>query len=236
MANADFTKQSGTPGGFTGESYQAEKKAEKPLTPAQKKLSRLENALPGGLKNQAVAAVILTAAIAVSVLGMGGAKLHSAWRTAADSFVSGVAADVKSGSKYTMQAQLEIRAASARSVILAASGFSGVSGETLAGAQSALDAMDAALAEGAGPEALYDADVALEAAINLLHADVKAHAPEANKTGAEHTAFSQFAGAGTTLRHLSYNEAANNYNEAAGGFPASLIGKLWGCGKVEPFA
>ena len=235
MANADFTKQT-APGGFTGDSYQAKKKVEKPLTPAQIKLSRLENALPGGLKNQAVAAAVLAVVIAVSVLGVGGAKLHGAWRTAADSFVNGVPADIASGDRYTMRAQLEARAAAANNVILAAGGFSGVNEAALSGARTALDAMQAALAENAGPAALYDADVVLEAAINLLHADVQAHAPEATKTGAEQTAFAQFASAGTTLRHLSYNDAVQSYQKQASGFPASLIGKLWGCGKVEPFA
>ena len=239
MANADFTKQSGTPGGFTGESYKAEKKADKPLTPTQKKLSRLENALPGGLKNQAVAAVILVLVMAISVLGVGGAKLHSTYRHTADGFVSGFASD-KTGANskkvMTMQGQLEDRAAAASSVILAAGGFPGVSKDTLLQAQTALDAMQAALAEDAGPAALYDADVALEAAIKLLHADVQANAENANNTGAEQTAFSQFAKAGDVMSRLSYNEAANSYNETAAGFPAGLIGKLWGCGKVEPFA
>ncbi len=239
MANADFSKQEQTPGGFTSGSYRAKKTEQsKPLTPAQQKLAKVEKALPGAMQKQAVALVVLVLVMALSVFGIGGAKLRMGYQKAAGSFTHGVAEDVKSGGQYTMRAQLEIRAASAKNVLLAASGFDGVDQNVLDAAQVAVEGMEAALEadHGGTPEALYDADVALESAINLLHAEVQANAPDAMQTGSEQTAFSKFASAGTTIHHLSYNEAAQAYNKKAGGFPANVIGKLWGCGKVDLFA
>ena len=237
MTNADFSKQDKAPGGFTADSYRTKKApAEKPLTPMQKKLAALEKALPSFLRRQATAVLILVLVAMVSVFGVGGGKFRGQYRKAVKSFSVGVAEDVESGSQYTVQAQLDRRAGAAANVILAAQGFAGVDQNMVAQAQTALDALNMAMADDAGPAALYDADAALEAALNLLHADVQAHAADATKTGAEQTAFSQFASAGNTLHHLSYNDAAQAYNNAAAGFPAAVIGKLWGCGKVELFA
>ena len=236
MANADFSKQSSAPQGFTGTSYRAAKQAEKPLTPLQHKLRKLESALPGALRTQAAAAAVLVVVMLVSVLGIGGAKLHSSYKKAADSFAAGVAEDVKSGGQYTMLAQLGKRVSTAQNEIQASFGFDGVSESIRTQAQEALLAMEQALDEDAGPAELYAADVALEAAINLLHANVQEHAPDPMQTGAEQTAFQQFASAGTTLNHLSYNDAAQRYNQTADDLLAGLVGKLWGGGKVEMFA
>lgn len=238
MANADFSKQDRTaPGGFSAGSYRAEQaKAQRPLTPMQQKLSKAENALPAALKNQGVAAAVLVAVMCLSVFGMGGARLRKQYTSVRDSFTNGVAEDVKSGNQYTMAAMLSNRVGAAKNVILAAQGFNGISQDVVAQTQTALTAMENALAEKADPATLYDADAALEAAVNLLHADVQNHAPEELKTGAEQTAFSQFASAGTTMRHLAYNETVQNFNRRITGFPANVIGALWGCGKVQPFA
>ena len=237
MANADFFKKEPA-GGFTADSYTKKTAGKTPvLTPAQQKLARVEAGLPAVLKNQAVAGVVLAAVVAVSVLGLGGAKLHSQYAKVADAVNVGVAQDVASGDMYTVRAQVEARAGAAQNVILAAGGFSGVDANIMAQAESALAGLNAVLVQpDANAAELHDADAALEAALNLLHADVQNHAPEALKTGAEQTAFSQFSSAGTILNHLSYNDAAQAYNQKASGFPASLIGKLWGCGKVELFA
>ncbi len=237
MANADFSKQDTAPGGFNRDSYRKEEKNRAAaLTPAQQKLAKAEKALPAGLRNQAVAAVLVAVVIAVSVFGVNGAKLSSSYKKAKNAFANGVAADVQSGDQYTMLAQLKTRAGAANNVIVAASGFTGVNQDIIAQAKAALDQLNAALQEGMGPEALYDADTALDAAISLLHADVQAHAPEALQTGAEQSAFSQFASAGTTMNHLSYNDVAQEFNNKVGKVPANLIGGLWGCRKVELFA
>lgn len=238
MANADFFKKNTAAGGFTADSYTKKAEQQAPaLTPAQQKLARVEAGLPAVLKSQAVAGIALAAAVAVSVVGLGGAKLHSQYAKVADAMNVGVAQDVASGSMYTVRAQVEARAGAAQNVILAAGGFAGVDANIKAQAETALAGLNAVLAQpDANAAELHDADAALEAALNLLHADVQNHAPEALKTGAEQTAFSQFSSAGTILNHLSYNDAAQAYNQKASGFPAGLLGKLWGCGKVELFA
>lgn len=237
MANADFSKQDTAPGGFNRDSYRKKAKPQAAaLTPAQQKLAKAEKALPSVLQNQAVAAVLVAVVIVLSVFGINGAKLSGSYKKTKEAFTNGVAADIKSGDQYTMLAQLKIRSAAANNVIVAASGFAGVNQDIVAQAQSALDGLNTAVQENAGPEALYDADTALDAAINLLHADVQTHAPEALKTGAEQSAFSQFASAGTTMNHLSYNDEAQEFNTKISKVPASIIGGLWGCGKVELFA
>lgn len=240
MANADFSKQKNTaPGGFSADSYRAEQKqAERPLTPVQQKLSKLENALPAFLKNQGAAAAVLAVVMCLSVFGVSGARLHKQYTRVRDSFSQGVAEDVKSGSQYTMAAMLAKRVSEANNTILAAQEFDGVSPNMVSQAQTALTAMQTAISEKADPAALYDADIALEAAIKLLHAEVQDTVPEAekNQTGSEQSAYSQFYSAGNTMKHLHYNENAQSFNEQINWFPANVIGALWGCGTVQPFA
>lgn len=234
MANAEFSRQEqNKSAGFGAGSYRETNAAPaaRTLTPLQQKLAGLEKALPAPLRTQAAAAALCVVLALVSVFGLGGAKLSARYREAANAFTAGVAAD----NGYTMWDELNARANNAANVITSAGNAAGVRAEYLTAAQTALDAYEAALAAG-DVSGLYDANEALTAAVDQLYADLQANSATPTSMGAVQTQYSQFNSAGNVLRNLSYNDTARQYNAEAGGFPASLIGALWGVQEVELFA
>ena len=56
------------------------------------------------------------------------------------------------------------------------------------------------------------------------------------KMGAVQGQYGQFNSAGTILGSLQYNNAVYDYQNDTGGFPASVLGGLFGVQEVEPFA
>ena len=74
MANADFSRQPNTTGGFDASSYRAAKpaEAEVQLTPFQQKLAGLEKALPAALSRQAVAVILSIVVMLGCFVGFGG--------------------------------------------------------------------------------------------------------------------------------------------------------------------
>ncbi len=100
MANADFSRQPNTTGGFDASSYRAAKPAEEELrlTPFQQKLAGLEKALPAALSKQAVAVALCIVVMVGCFVGFGGAKLRAKYDTVKNGFTTGVAAD----SGYTL--------------------------------------------------------------------------------------------------------------------------------------
>jgi hypothetical protein len=238
MANADFENRNSAAGGFSAGSYQADAPRARSLTPAQQKLAALEQKLPAALKNSAAALAVLILVAAVGIFGIGGAKLHSRYAAVQSAITTGAADDTSYGGDYTVAAQLSARAAAAQSVVSAGSEQLGADDSYVTAAQQALDAATAAYA-GADASSLadvYDADAALEAALDALYAQMQAAAADPMKMGAAQTAYSSFNSAGRIVSNLSYNALAQSYNEAASGFPANVIGALWGCGKAELFA
>ena len=239
MANADFEKQNTAPGGFSGESYRKAAPAPaRSLTPFQQKLASLEKALPAPLKVQAAALAVALALGVVGVVGIGGAKLAAQYRTVENSLSTGAAADAESGGGNTVLAQLAARGSTAETVVTAGAQQLGDDDSYVKAAQAALETAQAAYAS-AGIKNLgevYDADAALAAALDALYAQMQAKAANPMKMGAAQTAYSGFNSAGRILSDLSYNALAQSYNEAASGFPANLLGALWGCGKAELYA
>ena len=76
MANADFSRQQNSTGGFDASSYRAAAPAEEEvrLTPFQQKLASLEKALPAALGKQAVAVALCIVVMLGCFVGFGGAK------------------------------------------------------------------------------------------------------------------------------------------------------------------
>lgn len=238
MANADFGNQQQA-GGFDASSYRAQQQqsAARALTPMQQKLAALEKALPAALKSSAAALAILIAVALVSVFGIGGAKLHAKYTAVENAVTTGVAADTQYGGDYTVAGQLTARANAAANVIAAAANDEKVGRDSayVTQAQTALDALDAALKTDS-PAQMYAADAALESAIDALYAQMQSVSATPLQMGAVQTQYSAFNSAGTVLSNLSYNALAQAYNEQAAGFPANMVGALWGCGKAELFA
>ena len=244
MANADFSRQQNQPtGGFDASSYRAAAPAEEEvrLTPFQQKLASLEKALPAALSKQAVAVALCIVVMLGCFVGFGGAKLRAKYDTVKNGFTTGVAAD----SGYTLNEELTTRLNTAANIITTASNTLGADSTEVQTAQAALDSFSACLGAvqsdgkihapdslsvytGGRMHMLYQSNETLGAAIGQLYAKLQ--------MGAVQGQYSQFNSAQTIISNLHYNDAVQSYQKDVGGFPASVLGKLFGIQEVELFA
>lgn len=252
MANADFSRQQKQPtGGFDASSYRAAAPAEEEvrLTPFQQKLAGLEKALPAALGKQAVAAALCIVVMLACFVGFGGAKLRAKYDTAKNGFTTGVAAD----SGYTLNEELTTRLNTAANIITTASNTLGADSAEVQTAQAALDSFSACLGAvqsdgkihapdslsvytGGRMHMLYQSNETLGTAISQLYAKLQEQAADPMKMGAVQGQYSQFNSAQTIISNLHYNDAVQSYQKDVGGFPASVLGKLFGIQEVELFA
>jgi hypothetical protein len=236
MANADFGQQNTPRGGFSAESYRAQPdKAARSLTPTQKKLAGFEEKLPHFFQSGAVSVALAAVVIAGSIFGVGGAKLHSRYVKVQNAVTVGVEADTKYGKEFTIAQQLAARSSNAQSMITVAGELLGADSAYVSRAQEALDALNAARAD-TSVKAMYEADTALQAALDTMYAQAQSLSDTPMKMGTLQTAYTNYNSAGQRVRSLAYNELAQDYNDSTGTFPADMIGALWGCGKAELFA
>ena len=245
MANADFSRQQNSTGGFDASSYRAAAPAEEEvrLTPFQQKLTGLEKAL------QAVAVALCIVVMLGCFVGFGGAKLRAKYDTVKNGFTTGVAAD----SGYTLNEELTTRLNTAANIITTASNTLGADSTEVQTAQAALDDFTALLAaiqsggksqaqtslpyyQGSTMHAMYQSNETLGAAIGQLYAKLQEQAADPMKMGAVQGQYSQFNSAQTIISNLHYNDAVQSYQKDVGGFPASVLGKLFGIQEVELFA
>ena len=251
MANADFSRQQNNTGGFDASSYRAAAPAEEEvrLTPFQQKLAGLEKALPAALGKQAVAVALCIVVMLGCFIGFGGAKLRAKYDTVKNGFTTGVAAD----SGYTLNEELTTRLNTAANIITTASNTLGADSTEVQTAQAALDDFTAILAaiqsdgksqaqtslpyyQGSTMHAMYQANETLGTAISQLYAKLQEQAADPMKMGAVQGQYSQFNSAQTIISNLHYNDAVQSYQKDVGGFPASVLGKLFGIQEVELFA
>ena len=251
MANADFSRQQNSTGGFDASSYRAAAPAEEEvrLTPFQQKLAGLEKALPAALGKQAVAVALCIVVMLGCFFGFGGAKLRAKYDTVKNGFTTGVAAD----SGYTLNEELTTRLNTAANIITTASNTLGADSTEVQTAQAALDDFTAILAaiqsdgksqaqtslpyyQGSTMHAMYQANETLGTAIGQLYAKLQEQAADPMKMGAVQGQYSQFNSAQTIISNLHYNDAVQSYQKDVGGFPASVLGKLFGIQEVELFA
>ena len=226
MANADFSReQNQTPGGFDSGSYREAKRPDTEavrLTPLQQKLAGLEKALPTAMAKQGTALVLSVAVMLAAFVGFGGAKVRGKYNEARQWFTTG--ANTLGADSAEMQA-----------------------------AQAALDDFSACLEavqngskkqsltslpyyQGSAMHALYQANEALGTVIDQLYAKMQEQAADPMKMGAVQGQYGQFNSAGTIIGNLQYNDAVYEYQNDVGGFPASMLGRLFGVQEVEPFA
>ena len=251
MANADFSRQQNTNGGFDASSYRAAAPAQEEvrLTPFQQKLAGLEKALPAALGKQAVAVALCIVVMLGCFIGFGGAKLRAKYDTVKNGFTTGVAAD----SGYTLNEELTTRLNTAANIITTASNTLGADSTEVQTAQTALDSFSACLGavqsggksqaqtslpyyQGSTMHAMYQANETLGTAIGQLYAKLQEQAADPMKMGAVQGQYSQFNSAQTIISNLHYNDAVQSYQKDVGGFPASVLGKLFGIQEVELFA
>lgn len=240
---ADFERRNPggqqSPQGFDETSYRASGPAEeaRALTPVQQKLAGLEKALPKALRSRAAALLLALLVLFGGAVGLGGAKLRARYNEAAGWYTAGVPAD----NGYTLSDELNERAYTAANVITTALNTPGLGADSAAvtAAQQALDAFEDCqerVTQGtAGMGEMYDADEALDSAINLLYGEMQALADDPLNMGAVQTQYGRFNSAGTVLGSLHYNEAITAYQNDTDGFPASLLKGLFGVKELEVF-
>ena len=90
--------------------------------------------------------------------------------------------------------------------------------------------------QGSAMRALYQANEALGTVIDQLYAKMQEQAADPMKMGAVQGQYGQFNSADTIIGNLQYNDAVYEYQNDVGGFPASMLGRLFGVQEVEPFA
>lgn len=240
MANADFSReQNQARGGFDAGSYREAKRPEpqaERLTPLQQKLAGLEQALPAALAKQGTALALSVAVMLAAFFGLGGAKLRSRYNEARQWYTTGVAAD----NGYTLSEELTTRANTAANIITTGGNTLGADNAEVLAAQDALTVfqndLDGLNAGKTRMHAVYQDNTALGAAIDQLYAKLQEQAADPMKMGAVQGQYGQFNSAGTILGNLQYNNAVYDYQNDTGGFPASVLGGLFGVQEVEPFA
>ena len=181
--------------------------------------------------------------------GFGSAKLRGKYNTARQWFTAGVAAD----NGYNLSEELTTRENTAANILTTASNTLGADSAEVLAAQTALNDFSACLQavqnggksqsltslpyyQGSAMHALYQADQALDAAIDQLYAKLQEQAADPMKMGAVQGQYGQFNSAATIIGTLQYNTAVYEYQNEVGGFPASVLGALSGVKEVEPFA
>ena len=240
MANADFSReQNQARGGFDAGSYREAKRPEpqaERLTPLQQKLAGLEQALPAALAKQGTALALSVVVMLAAFFGLGGAKLRSRYNEARQWYTTGVAAD----NGYTLSEELTTRANTAANIITTGGNTLGADNAEVLAAQDALTVfqndLDGLNAGKTRMHAVYQDNTALGAAIDQLYAKLQEQAADPMKMGAVQGQYGQFNSAGTILGNLQYNNAVYDYQNDTGGFPASVLGGLFGVQEVEPFA
>lgn len=253
MANADFSReQNQTPGGFDSGSYREAKRPDNEtvrLTPLQQKLAGLEKALPTAMAKQGTALVLSVVVMLAAFVGFGGAKVRGKYNEARQWFTTGVSAD----NGYALSEELTTRANTAANIITTGANTLGADSAEVQAAQAALDDFSACLEavqngskkqsltslpyyQGSAMHALYQANEALGTVIDQLYAKMQEQAADPMKMGAVQGQYGQFNSAGTIIGNLQYNDAVYEYQNDVGGFPASMLGRLFGVQEVDPFA
>lgn len=233
MANADFSNQKQTVGGFDADSYRAAPKTESAaqLTPLQKKLAAAEKALPAALGKQATAAALSVVIMAAAFVGFGGAKLKSRYNEAKLWYTVGVSADAG----YNLSEELILRENTAANIITTGRNTLGDSAEVQA-AQAALDEFASCRADDGPMHTLYQLNETLGTAIDQLYGKLQEQAADPMKMGAVQGQYSQFNSAATIIANLSYNQTVTDYLNDTDDLPAGLLKTLMGIEEVETFA
>ena len=229
MAQAEFERNK-QQGGFDSTSYRAAEpeSGARVLTPLQQKLAGLEKALPAALRSRALAFVLAAAVLAAGVVGIGGAKLKGrqasvqALYTATNEHGSGMTGD------------LALRADAAANLIRLCGQVLGTDDATVQAAQAALDGWNAAAGAG-GPADQFAANTALGGAVTAMYQQTDAAGGVTEAISGQYTEFLSRQDIILRTAANDYNPAAQGYNDTVSGFPANVIGLLWGVGEVQLF-
>lgn len=190
-------------------------------------LGQVESKLPAPARKRPTAVVALVLAAVVSVFGIGGAKLKAASRQTKAVYAS--------TNQYgqSMANDLALRADAAANLIRLCGQALGEEDATVQAAQQALDAWNATDTD--HPADQFAANTALGGAVTTMVQQAEAAGVSSQSIDGQYTEF--LSRQDIILRTASneYNPAAQKFNDTISGFPANLIGTLWGVGEVELF-
>lgn len=213
---------------FSGGAAPNGQHGEKPRTGLPAGLAKLEEKLPGILKQRAVAGALCAVMVLASVFGLGGARLTAYRAEVSMQYV--MAAD-----RYGTSIVDELDAGTAAAVTITDLCAQRL-GEQDAGVQAAREAvaMRRQRPAGTGPAYDYQANLALQSAVSYLYNSVR-HEMDGTEGQLLQGVWSDFTASQDRIGRSGYNAAVDEYNRAAGSFPANLIGALWGAGELERF-
>ncbi len=202
--------------------------AQQPLTGLKGGLAALEQKLPGALKSRAAACAFLAVAVLAGVFGIGGGKL-CAYRSSTEMLY--LMADSRYG--VSIVEELDAALSAAASITDLCAVRLGEQDPAVAAAREAIALRRDGL-DGTGPAAAYKANLALQNAVGTLYNTVR-YELDGSAGAALQGLWSDFTSHQERMGRSGYNDAVTAYNQAAGAFPANLIGALWGAGELERF-
>ena len=191
-------------------------------------LGAVESKLPAPARKRPLANLVLGAAILVAVFGIGGAQLKGRQNavlrqySATNEYNAGVQNDLAAQVGY------------AANMLRQAQKLPDVDSGDTAAVQEVIDRLQT---EPKDPADAYQANQALYRAVDGLYQTAKDHADGETLDRIEEL-YAEFVSRQATIDRAAgaYNAAARDYNAMAGGFPANLVGSLWGAGSVPEFS
>ena len=133
-----------------------------------------------------------------------------------------------------MTGDLALRADAAANLIRLCGQVLGTDDATVQAAQAALDGWNAA-ADAGGPADQFAANTALGGAVTAMYQQTDAAGGVTEAISGQYTEFLSRQDIILRTAANDYNPAAQGYNDTVSGFPANVIGLLWGAGEVQLF-
>lgn len=190
-------------------------------------LGQAESKLPAPARKRPMAAAAIVLAAVLAVFGIGGAKLSGAYRSTRAIYAS--ANEHGQG----MANDLALRADAAANLIRLCAQKLGEQDAAVQAAQQALDAWNATDPD--HPADQFAANTALGGAVTAMVQQTQDTAGSSDAIDGQYTEFLSRQDIILRAAANEYNPAAQSFNDTVSGFPASLIGALWGVGEVELF-
>ena len=190
-------------------------------------LGQAESKLPAPARKRPMAAAAIVLAAVLAVFGIGGAKLSGAYRSTRAIYAS--ANEHGQG----MANDLALRADAAANLIRLCAQKLGEQDAAVQAARQALDAWNATNPD--HPADQFAANTALGGAVTAMVQQTQDTAGSSDAIDGQYTEFLSRQDIILRAAANEYNPAAQSFNDTVSGFPASLIGALWGVGEVELF-
>ena len=188
-------------------------------SPQLEVFGQVESKLPAPAKKRPFAAGFLAVMVLVSVFGIGGVQLKSRYRNVAEIYTSEVD---KHGN--SIQGDFTTLTDTAANLMRACQKVLGLLAQW----------QDTAIA----PAAQYAVIHQLDNAVDAMYTAAKAKATDDALDQINSLDASYVSTQSILQREIAqnYTTAAQSYNTMASGFPANVIGTLWGAGQVELYA